>query len=774
MGFSGQMVAMVAFALIVLGGPLLFGAVDRLPQIALLVLLGIGIIAQPPAIVPLSRWGNRLALAFVGLLLFKEFAPASWFGDSLWRTTLTRQFALQLPFTHHPEPSRALDALLAGAVGVVWFLWVRRLASDRQYRAVLAWTLFATAGIVAIVSFSTQEPSGSIAIYGLRYSPGWSGFGPFPNRNHSADYFAMAAVLGCGCLTWAAVRKRWFIFCGGVLLLGLLVVALLTTASRGGVIAFGAGFVIYLLLCLAKTRNRRAVGAALGAALFLAAIALVFGQQVFMRFHSHEVGEVSTEMRVDIWHDAIGMWRDAPLLGHGVGSFAGIFPLYQNVKLENQIVLHPESSWLQWLVELGAIPVLVAVSAAVLFLGRHLSGIFGRHRSFFLHAGGFAAFMVLLIHAILDVPAHRWGTAGFALAALAVACPMRLGGRRAQEPRHAALVPLAVAAFWWIPIQWDLPAWSPLCLIRLIERDALAPRLVTLPELETALRYFPLNAGLHESVGQRELQIDGRENPASWQRHFGIAARLQPAVWVIPEDQARACLREAPGLALGYWQMAIERGGIHRDEILHAAVEETARFPAAQAAWGRYVEDHPELLLAYAQDVPEPMGRYYYGRWWKLRAPSADLTPAERHAFYLLAPRWGNLEDFEGWAKHHSALGVSDYREWAACLHAWGEDDRAWQILAVMVPEPSFPGLLPTVPRDRLESVWRTSPENAVNAQQLALVLQRAGELVASDEIVVAVAEQENASAWFKQKAAWILARSGHPGEAVDIVLQPH
>ena len=513
--FSREMVALGIFAIIVIAGPLLFGAVDRLPQIGLLGLLGIGILLQPPAIVPLSRWGNRLALAFVCLLLFKEFAPANWFGDTFWRTTLTRQYGLELPFTHHPEPARALDALLVGAVGVIWFLWVRRLAVERHHRAFLAWTLFAGAGIVAIVSFATRQPAGINAIYAgtrlARLTLGWTGFGPFPNRNHTADFFAMAGVLGSGCIAWAAVRKNWLLFCGGVALLGLIVVALLTTQSRGGLIAFGAGLGIYLLLCLAKSRDRRTVGAALGTLLFISAIMLTFGGQVFARFQSHEAGGVSNLTRLGVWHDAMGMWRDAPLLGHGLNSFTGIFPLYQKIELENQIAIHPESSWLQWLTELGIIPVLIAAAAVLVFLGRQMPALFGRHRSFFLHAGGFAAFAVLLIHAIFDVPAHRWGTAGFALAALALACPMRLESRRLQEPRQAAIVPLAVAAFWCLPIYWWVPAWSPLCLNRLIELDALAPGLVQLVELEKALHYFPLNASLHQSAGLRELRLLGKK-----------------------------------------------------------------------------------------------------------------------------------------------------------------------------------------------------------------------------------------------------------------------
>ncbi|EDY21609.1 O-antigen polymerase [Chthoniobacter flavus Ellin428] len=833
--FTKEMAALGIFAVIVLAGPLLFGAVDRLPQIGLLALLGVGILLQPPAIIPLSRWGNRLALAFVALLLFKEFAPANWFGDTVWRTTLTRDYSLPLLFTHHPEPARALDALLAGAVGVVWFLWVRRLAGERSHRAFLAWTLFAAAAVVAIVSFATTHP-GSSAIYDgtplARWTPGWSGFGPFPNRNHSADYFAMAAVLGCGCVTWSASRKNWLTFCGGLALLALVVIALLTTASRGGLIALGAGLAIYLLLCLCKVRTRRAIGAALGAGLFFAAILFVFGNQVVARFHSHEAGEVSNLTRIGVWHDAIGMWHDAPLLGHGLDSFAGIFPFYQKIQLENQIVIHPESSWLQWLTELGLIPVLIAAAAVVLFLGRHIGEIFDRQRSFFLHAGGFAAFGVLLIHAIFDVPAHRWGTAGFALAALALACPMRAESRRTQEPRKAALVPLAVGAFWLLPIYWNVPAWSPLCLNRLIELNAHAPSLMPLAVLQNTLHYFPLNADLHQAVGLRELRMAGPENalpksvlpavieskkpavaqplaihaisatkagdaaPAgaartvsvpktspspmavpittSWQRHFGVASRLQPSNWEMPIAQARACERVVPGLAFGYWEQAIDRGGIHRDEILGMAVQETAKSPMAQSAWGSYVEAHPQLLLAYAQVVPETFGAYYYGRWWKLRADADDLTADELKSFYALVARWGNRDDFDAWAKRHAAIGARDYQQWAGLYHVWGDDDHAWQLLSIKQSEPAFPPGEPTTPRAVLENTWRTRPENVVNAQQLAQVLLQAGEKSASDDIIVTVASSENPPPWFVNKAAWILARNGRAGDAVDLLLRPH
>lgn len=765
-----QVVALAIFALMAVGAPLAFGAVDRLPQIILVGLLLVGILVQPPAVVPLSRWGNRLAITFVALMLFKEFAPAGWFGDTVWRTTMTRQFGLELPFTHHPEPGRAIEGMLSGTVAVIWFLWVRRLAADRESRAVLALILVGASVIVALVSFATRAP-GTDAIYGLRFTPGWSGFGPFPNRNHSASFFAMAALLGCGVIAWAARRQKWITLAAVAGAVGVNLIALLTTASRGGVVAFAAGFGVFLLLCILKTRSKRAVAIAFAAVLIFGAIGMVFGAQVVARFQAHETSRISNGTRRLIWKDAAGMWRDAPLLGHGLGSFASIFPLYQTLELENESVIHPESSWLQWLSENGAVPVLIAVVGAVLFIGVHLRQTFSRHRSFFLHAAGFAVLACLLVHGLFDVPAHRWGTAGFALAALAIACPMSLASRRIYQPRQAALVPLAVIIYWAVPLLTAGAPWSPTALIKLLARHNVPPG-VPLAELEQGLRWFPLNADLHQSTGFRLLRLHGREEMAGWQQHFSIAAKLLPGSWDLTSGQARAVQRLSLVMALPYWQQSVARGGWHRDEVFARALQETSRSPAARAAWGRYVEANPSLLIVFARLLPEQQAGYYYNRWWKLRSTSADCSELEIRDFYALAPRWGNREQLEEWIKRHPEREKQDFRAWAKMLDAWGEYPHAWQLLAAHLPEPAFPAKAPKVARPQLETAWRISPQNLVNAQQLAHSYELAGLEAERDAVLITVANAENSPPWFVTKAAYSLSRQKKYDEAVKLILK--
>ena len=767
----GRLLALTAFAAIVVLGPLLFGAVDRIIQVAILVLLAIGVCAQPPSVVAPSRWGNRLTIAFLGIVLFKEFAPAAWFGSTVWRTVLTRDYNVDLPWTHHPEPSRSLDILLAAVVGAIWFLWVRRLAAERENRPVIAWWIFGSAAIVAAVSFATRgmDPR---AIYGLRYTPGWTGFGPFPNRNHSADFLAIGAVVGCGCVTWAGARKKWFLIFFGAGLLALVLVALLATQSRGGLVAFGIGLAVYFLLVIAKVRNQRVLGVAAGVALLIGGLAMTAGAPVLARFHS-QTGEASNELRRGIWKDATTIWRDAPLLGHGLDTFQEIYPIYQTVELENQVVLHPESSWLLWLAELGALPAFLAIAGLALFLTKQIPIAFSRGRSFFLSAAGIAGFALILAHGFFDVPAHRWGTAGLALAALAMACPMRLGTRRLAEPRIAALVPLGVAFFWASPFFLDAPEWSPLSLVRLLARDGASPASVSLAKLESAMVYFPLSPELHESVGIRQMQSLGLSKPALWQGNFAVAARLELSSWGILETQARACQSLAPSLAIHYWEMAVERCRLHGDELLETAVRETtAVSPTAEASWGRYVEANPKLLLPFALIVPQAEARYYYALWWKERAFSESLAPGELFLYYRNSPRWGNRAQFDDWMARHAKWRARDFLEWAALLHAWSDDRKAWELLSEFISEPDMPRGQPDMALGLLEAKWRADPRNFVVAQEFAMARYLADGKAGGDEVIVAGAMEENSPPWFVRKAAYILARSGRLGEAVALLLR--
>lgn len=763
-------IAIGIFGLLVTAGPLAFGAVDRITQIVLLGIFTAGLLTVPPKLVPIPRWGKVLLYTLLGVVLFKEFLPAGLFGKTLWREELVGGLGMSLSWTHHPEPARVLEALAGFGVAGLWFLWVRTLGIDREQRTLLLWGLFGAALVVAIVSFATKgiDPK---AIYGLRYTPGWFGFGPFPNRNHTADFLAMGMVIGCGCAAWAGTRKWWKLSIGAGLLSGFLFVGILATQSRGGLLAAGAGLACFTIFVLLKTRNRWVLSVIAGGLLLFGALALLFGAQVFGRFQSKEGGEVSTMTRVAVWKDAATMWQDAPLFGHGMDTFPQLFGLYQSVRLENQVVLHPESSWLQWLNELGVVAVLLAAGGTVIFCWGHLKQAFQRQSGFFQRAAAFSAVGVLVVHCLIDVPAHRWGTAGFALAALALACPLRSDLRKMTTFKKAALIPLGVGLFWALPFLIDGPAWSTLQLNRLLARETTLNE-PKFEQLQSAAKYFPLNADLQQALGMRQLRLLNRQSPAVWQRHFAAASALMPASWRIPVTQAVAVERIAPGLAMSYWQQAVDRCSLHRQEILGRGVKATAKVPLSNASWTRYVEANPDLLLTYAELVNDQHARELYHIWWRERALTGKLTELEITTFYRNVADWGTVEQFEKWTDHHAALKTKDFRFWAAQLHRWGDDQRAFALLSEFIAEPQFPKNPPGSSLTQLEAVRRVSPQNLVNAQQLAHARSVSGDQSGSDELIITVAQSPQAPPWFLHRAAYAQARSQKYKEAVDLLLR--
>lgn len=761
--------ALVVFALLITLGPLAFGAVDRMVQIALTALLGAGMILVPPRILTLPPWLNRVLIALLVIVVLKELAPARWFGAVEWRATLEQAYGLALPWTHHPEPGRAFDGWLTGAIALGFVAWVRTLAVEREDRTRLAWIMFLGAVVVAAVSFATAGAA-NFMIHGLRFTPGWFGFGPFPNRNHSACFFAMAALIGAGVLARSGERKHFGLLATSAVMLGVLLLALLRTHSRGGILALGAGLAVFLGVVLLKLRNRQALAVAVASAMLVGGLGLLAGGKTLQRFAGTGLpADDSAAARVLVWKNATVMWRDAPLLGHGLGAFASVFPMYQEIVMEEVRVKHPESSLLQWLNELGLVPVLLAGLALLAFSLPHFGALFERRSSFFIRAAAFGAVTTLVTHAVFDVPAHRWGSAGFALAALALACPAVPESRSAG--RLAATVPLGIAAFWLLPLWLEKPTWSTFQLDRVLASQPIPPGL-PLRDIETSLGSFPLNAQLHFARGERLLRT-GALPPSRWQQEFRIATRLVPNSWEMCARAARLCRSVQPSLALHYWQLAIERAVRQRVDIFGRAVAETRGLPGADATWAGYVETHTDLALLLSEGMSGEEGRRYFELWWRERGSKVvDISEAEAAAFMRLAPRWASPEQFATWMQRNPSRSSADFRGWAAVLHAWGEHEKAWEILRREMPEPEYPSALSRLKREDLSFLWRHNPEDIVNARSYAQLLDHAGEHEESERVIQAVAARPDAPKWFLEKAAHQLAKKKDFVKAVELALR--
>ena len=763
----------MVFGIMVTLGPLAFGAVDRVVQAALVVLLAVGAILRPPMLPPFTARGNALLIAVVAIFVLKEFLPYPLFGGTRWRDA-AGALGVNVPWTHHPEPTRAFDALLTAVIATFWLFWVRTLAANRETRNSMAWILLGAGVVMATICFTMKSnPGQSAAIFGIRNTAGWGGWGPFPNRNHTACLLAMAAVGGLGCLAWAAVGRRKSLAISATVGVLMIVVALLISKSRGGLVAFGVGLAVFGGMILWKHRNRRALAIVVGGFAVVALCVAVFGSQVIGRFSSEEGTHISNTLRVSIWKNAFVMWKDALFFGHGVATFRLLFPFYQNLTLDDNVVLHPESSWMQCLTELGLIPfsLLAVVVGRMLF--PRLAEVFQRKGTFSLSAGGVAAFAAFVAHSLIDVPGHRWGTAGFALAFLGLACPVSAATPMGagSQPR-VAMLPLAIGIFWTLPFFGRGPAWQPVIVEQLRAREVSGPPPVpTLQEWNQALRYFPFERDLHHFAGLRELAF-GAPKTAEWQRHFEIVDRLAPGSWRYPIIHAAAVKRISPALCFEYWQLAIERSGWRGAETFGNAVRETAGLPFANEKWTDYVTTKPELALAYAKMLPEDEARPMYQIWWNARGTAMNMGNEEIADFYASAARWAGGDQVEQWIRYHGKRRRQDYRIWMGLLHKVGRDERAWNEYKVVVADPPYPANSSGATREELELRLRLAPENASHLVELVRILDEGGDSAGARQMVLEGAEKPGAVSWFLRKAAYLLAAEGKFGEAVAMALR--
>ena len=770
-------VALGIFAWIAACAPLAFGAVDRSVQASLVVLFACGLFAVPMELPRLSRRAGWMLAAVLAILCVKEFAPSACFGATAWRRIVTQELQLALPWTHHPEPGRALDALLALGVGAMWFAWVRTLAADRDDRLVLAWCMAGAGAVLAVVCLVMNAfPHADNMIYGFRYTPGWAGFGPFPNRNHTAGFLAMSVLVGCGCVARAGMRGRRRAVAGGLALVALALVALLQSRSRGGLVGLTAGLFVFGALTIGKMRDRKTVAIVLAAGLITATLCMAFGAGVLSRFGDAREGDLPTNLRWSIWRDALAMWRDAPLFGHGLDTFAQVFPFYQTLKLENlmlenKVVLHPESSWLLALIELGALPMLAAGAGFAFFAWKNLRAAMQGARGFFIRAAGFAASTALLVQSMWDVPAHRWGTAGLGLAALALACPLSSRTPRIFPGTKSAFALLALALFWALPFFVNAPRWSPTTATRVQLRNSLAPGSVPDADIEAVLRCFPLNADLHYMLGVRELERPGGASGA-W-RDFSMATRLRPNSWNIPSAAASMARPVSSGMALHFWAVAVARAGARADSVFAMAWKNTAGTPDGEWFWTGFAWDNPRLLLTLALSVEDDTpARASYDRWWKTRAFAAPLDRSEIDNLYHCLPRLGRREHLDEWMRRHRELEASDFKTWAFLLHEWKDDAAAWKVLSARIPEPPFPPSPREVRPELLESRHRDDPADWVNAQLLAQHWTRTGATERANQLCITAAAAKNAPPWFLEKAAYAQAAGGRHTDAVLLLLR--
>ncbi len=320
--------------------------------------------------------------------------------------------------------------------------------TDTPHRLrVLVRTIMVFGFLLAIFGL-TQSFTSPTKVYWIRELNQSTAFGPFINRHHFAGYMELTIALPLGLLFAGAVEKEKRIIY--LFVAGLMGVALVMTASRGGVISLVAE-VLFLVVVTAiwrrpserRRRGRKAhrlkrVAGRLGMAgallfgLFLGVI-LLGGEFSINRFIDSVNTDDPTTGRAHFWAVTVDIIKAHPFLGTGLGAFGVIYTRYDSrnglFRLEQA-----HNDYLQILSDAGIVGAVLALSFVLLLFYKGFSR--ARSRDDFRRGVALAALsgcFAVLVHSFFDFTLH---TTSNALLFLVLAAIATMNGRVEEAPRQ--------------------------------------------------------------------------------------------------------------------------------------------------------------------------------------------------------------------------------------------------------------------------------------------------------------------------------------------------
>ncbi len=540
------------------------GATQKWEEGLVITLLALCLLVRPPRF-SLGALTN-LVLLTLFILAAVAFLPARWFFQPEWHAAFVNTFGIQLPSTLTPQPWITLSYLVSFAAGLSWLYVVS--TQDLELREARFQLRLFTSGTALLATTC-------IAFYLAHTTlPFWHNernFGPFPNRNQTADLFGLTAIM---ILAWGQDdlrkrRKRWIVW---ILALVLIVAATILNFSRSGIGILVAGSAFWLGAFAFRQRPPSRLALGVSFLLLLLTALLLFGGQTFERFNLRDFGSagISTDFRWRIFHDTFRLIRDSPWCGIGFGNFESIFAIFRDGSLSDPRVLHPESDWLWLWTELGWPGVVLTILGIALLVSRVFPLREGTNQGYRLAA--LIAALLFAIHGIIDVSGHQVGTAFVAVFLLG------LSQRR----------PLSLKTSQWMPILFRFVGLvllvAGLSLVVAARGEKLLPGSVgvssakqlsavadtegnfseTVALTTRALRWAPLDWQLYSARAIAEVELKQTTNAVD---DFRRARFLEPIAYEVALAEGNAWLPSRPVLAVTAWREALRRAGPLRPEV---------------------------------------------------------------------------------------------------------------------------------------------------------------------------------------------------------------
>lgn len=388
---------------------------------------------------------GALGLGLIQLLPLREVtsAAATAFGAS---NTLT----------FDPHSTRLVLVQLATLL--IYFSATLVFVDTPHRLHVLVRTIMVFGFLLALFGL-TQNFTSPTKVYWIRELDQSTAFGPFINRHHFAGYMELTIALPLGLVFAGAIEKEKILIY--LFIAGLMGVALVMTASRGGIISLVAEilFLITVTAIWRKPSDRRhrrssrlkriAARAGMATALLVSlfiGVMLLGGEFSINRFIDSVNTDDPTTGRAHFWSVTLNMIKAYPYLGTGLGAYGVSYTQYDSrnglFRLEQA-----HNDYLQVLSDGGIVGGLLALSFVALLFYKAI--VRAKSRDDFRRGvalAGLSGCFGVLVHSFFDFTLH---TTSNALLFLVLAALATVNGRVENAPkkrrRRSSTEPSAVA-----------------------------------------------------------------------------------------------------------------------------------------------------------------------------------------------------------------------------------------------------------------------------------------------------------------------------------------
>jgi O-antigen ligase len=307
-------------------------------------------------------------------------------------------------WTASPYNTR-IELLLLLADLIVLFLAVQAFRTLEDWRG-FVWFGMGFGFLVSVFAILQHLTSNGKLYWFREIRSGGLPFGPYVNRNHFAGFAELVLPLALVPLVLGRVRpERWpIVGLFAVLPIG----ALFLSASRGGLVSFGAELgVLALVMILRREMGKHLLT---GVAVLLVALLLVSWLgigQILQRLSSVQLLEVSSGKRASMRRDTWRIFLDHSFVGTGLGTLQIVFPPYETL-YDGRIVNHTHNDYLEALAETGLAGGLCCAWFIAVLLAESLKRLRQPNNSFtgVLQLSGFVACSGFLVHSLVDFNLH--------------------------------------------------------------------------------------------------------------------------------------------------------------------------------------------------------------------------------------------------------------------------------------------------------------------------------------------------------------------------------